>query len=1183
MDTNPSPRDGPPVPEPGADASSPPVSQSFQEVQAPSPTAVTGPPVLLHKASSGSTEAQPASSDSDLPHAPMDSSEENLLKLKVHLKQEDLGVGSAPIQVKNEDNDPKQFPGMCKAAQDESADGLEDAQMPDVMEIDNDSSSDDEDNEADSDFHSRSESDSDCSQEAGRRAKRRRSKPATTTSPRASVNLQELETLRNKLIVKKMTEGLTGDEPETLEKLEKQVSEAQRQPKAGEKAPKRNKNKKKRAKTAREYWQRELGNEPEGAAKKRKNEGEVEGPNKAQKNTTGSHPKQSIKNSTAATRADMLRSLGDINKRIIDGTVPTMGVIQAHTHQDQIKQMVESIPKGCDTRRTKTQRKDLEQAKSSFGYKKVEAVDGTWKLKDMETGLLNYQIVAAAWMTKREAQDLHPAGGLLADDMGLGKTITTLACIIGHPPEKEDRDEFSRATLVVVNNQQTANQWSEQIEKHCPEAFFSKTCIYSKNIPWKAAQWGRRNIVITTYAELVAQFPKKKAVQALKAMWASDRVGFENALQRGLGKLFKVNWYRVVLDEAHAIKNRTSGITFACWQLSAKYRWVVSGTPISNSIEEFYPYLKFLGCSFAVNLGRFKSEYMDGRQSNDNFAALVSMVMYRRKQDEAFMGYKIVPLPKIHSQDLWVPLEDWEKALIQAVDNRYESEMPDEEANDQEQGDEGEPPAEEANDQEQDDEAKHEDTDQDLEPAHEEDNDAAKAEEDATDKEDDDAADAEEDVALKHQTAFSIRNTRCVRLRQGISHPLNLEKFLREKSREEDIQQAIEQLKEEAEKIQNDSDEAQTHAEQLAQDKAVRDKFSVGAHQIETLYKDLFGGAEEMAKLRALATNEHEVQEVTCGLCKKANPPVSPTRGANCEHIFCERCLFVGIPKGMRLVKVEFICPVPGCSAKLAVGEDVTTPECIKTAMNSAKESKDFQEPGRDSIGTNWTGDAEGYNSFFHATCGREDIHFGPVKMPWGSKVKATVEVILTWLKEAPEDKMIVFVEFTRTSKALGCILETLGIDFLYYNGTVTNKRKDLALKEFRENPERKILLASMKCGGQALDLPVANRVIIVDIWWNKTVEQQAFKRVHRIGQKKETHLVRIMARGSIDERLYMLQNAKEAIVNRALQDDGHVPNFTETQALQWLFSDKSEDDLIQDIDAKARAKNGKGKGKKKA
>jgi SNF2 family DNA or RNA helicase len=54
----------------------------------------------------------------------------------------------------------------------------------------------------------------------------------------------------------------------------------------------------------------------------------------------------------------------------------------------------------------------------------------------------------------------------------------------------------------------------------------------------------------------------------------------------------------------------------------------------------------------------------------------------------------------------------------------------------------------------------------------------------------------------------------------------------------------------------------------------------------------------------------------------------------------------------------------------------------------------------------------------------------------------------------------VVFVEFTRTSKALGCILEKLGIDFLYYNGTVTTKRKDLALEEFRENPERKILVS---------------------------------------------------------------------------------------------------------------------------
>lgn len=103
-------------------------------------------------------------------------------------------------------------------------------------------------------------------------------------------------------------------------------------------------------------------------------------------------------------------------------------------------------------------------------------------------------------------------------------------------------------------------------------------------------------------------------------------------------------------------------------------------------------------------------------------------------------------------------------------------------------------------------------------------------------------------------------------------------------------------------------------------------------------------------------------------------------------------------------MKTELTCPVKGCSATLAVGEDVTTPKCIKTALSYIK---DFKEPGRDSIGTHWPGDADGDTSFFLATCGREDIHFGPVKMPWGSKLKATMEVILTWQKEAPEDKII--------------------------------------------------------------------------------------------------------------------------------------------------------------------------------
>ncbi|RSM12871.1 hypothetical protein CEP52_002159 [Fusarium oligoseptatum] len=993
-------------------------------------------------------------------------------------------------------------------------DGLEDVEMVDSTANDAEDSEVEHNDEDDSDFHSQSDSDSDGSEKAGRRGKHRRPKAGTAPPSQALGFLQTIETLRDQLLTKKKIQGLTGDEPQILEQLEKQLSEAQSQLGQGlaikkeETTQKKKKERRRLVKTAREK------------KKKRKCEEEAEGSNKARKTAAESHLKQSTKNLAGSARASMLHSLGDMNRSVQDGNLPTMGAIQARTHGDQMKQIMKAIPEGCDTRRAKTQKKDVEQAKSSFGFRKVEAVDGTWKLKGMNTGLMSQQIVASAWMAKREAQNLHPAGGLLADDMGLGKTITTLACIVGHPPEKEDRDEFSRATLVVVNNNQDAQQWSSQIERHCNPKFFAKTNIYSKKIPWKAEQWSRRNIV----------------------QWANNSAGFERALQRDLGPLFKINWYRVVLDEAHTIKNRATSTTLACWQLSAKFRWVV----------KFYPYLKFLGCNFTVNLKRFKAEYLDGPTSNENFEALVSLVMYRRKQEEAFLGRRIVNLPDSHAQDLWVPLDDYEMAMMRLVcSHRVRGTTlinPKEQwtiATKKEEKDKKGQRAAEKNNEEQEDESEPEDT----EKAH-----------GTTNEEEEDEDKAQDDTG-KPKSVTAIRWKRFMRLRQAVSHPLNLEKFLRESNREEEIQMATERLQEEAEAIQKDADKAEAHAEQLAQDKAGREKFSVGAHQMETLYKDWFGGPEEMAKLRTLAANENEAREVTCSLCNRATPPVKPTRGANCEHIFCGKCIVVRVSKASGPVKYEFDCPVPECPAKLAVGEDLKTPACIRAEVDFAKELKVFKEPGKDSIGTKWSGDRDGCTSFFLATSGRDDIDYGPVKMPLGSKVKATMEVILTWVKEAPEDKMIVFVEFTRTAKAIG----------------------KKALREFRENPEQKIFLASMKCGGQALDLPVANRVIIVDLWFNKTVEQQAFKRVHRIGQKKETHLVRILARGSIDERLYILQKAKEVIVNRALQDDGHLIAFSEGQSLRWLFSDESEEGVVQGLDAEVRGKKDKTKLKKEA
>ncbi|KAG5774335.1 hypothetical protein H9Q72_000225 [Fusarium xylarioides] len=293
------------------------------------------------------------------------------------------------------------------------------------------------------------------------------------------------------------------------------------------------------------------------------------------------------------------------------------------------------------------------------------------------------------------------------------------------------------------------------------------------------------------------------------------------------------------------------------------------------------------------------------------------------------------------------------------------------------------------------------------------------------------------------------------------------------------------------------------------------------------------------------------------------------------EHIYCRDCLSIatsGVTK-MGRPRVPPQCRIPACSPKLGMGQAVKTLKCIDAAVKAMKR---YKEPGRDSIGTRWTGGPKDMASFFRAVCGRDDIDYGPVRMPLSSKVKATLAVMLAWMEEAPDDKIIIYVQWTRTAKALGCVLESLGMKFLYYNRMANQKQKTRALDEFTNNTDVKILVSSMKCGGQSLNLQMANRVIIVDEWWNKAAEEQAFKRVYRTGQLKETHLVRIIAKDSIDEPIIMLQDAKEEIIQAALQDGEMQPNFSNYLQLQMLFSGKDKETLIAEMEQETRAKQAK-------
>ncbi|GAO17961.1 hypothetical protein UVI_02056280 [Ustilaginoidea virens] len=120
-----------------------------------------------------------------------------------------------------------------------------------------------------------------------------------------------------------------------------------------------------------------------------------------------------------------------------------------------------------------------------------------------------------------------------------------------------------------------------------------------------------------------------------------------------------------------------------------------------------------------------------------------------------------------------------------------------------------------------------------------------------------------------------------------------------------------------------------------------------------------------------------------------------------------------------------------------------------------------------------------------------------------------------------------------------------------------------------------KLELISLKSGGQSLNITSANRVIIIDPWWNVTAEEQAIGRVHRTGQEKVCQVVRIRSLADMDEKLHDMQLAKSEEVDYALQDDHHTPRA--------LVSEAEQAELYRFTQGRRRANRGGRAGQKRA
>lgn len=216
-----------------------------------------------------------------------------------------------------------------------------------------------------------------------------------------------------------------------------------------------------------------------------------------------------------------------------------------------------------------------------------------------------------------------------------------------------------------------------------------------------------------------------------------------------------------------------------------------------------------------------------------------------------------------------------------------------------------------------------------------------------------------------------------------------------------------------------------------------------------------------------------------------------------CAHIFCTPCL-------ERVIDTQHKCPM--CRAELESLATTTVKPAKEIAAPQAPTQEELQDKA--SLETNSS-----------------------------SKVQALLSIPHASAKQDPTNKTIIFSQWTSFLSLLEPHLTAAGFKFTRIDGSMSAQQRDLALQALDSDPSTTIMLASLAVASVGLNLVAANQVVLADSWWAPAIEDQAVDRVHRLGQKRETKVFRLVIEGSVEERVLGIQEEKRRLMRLAFSE----------------------------------------------
>lgn len=181
--------------------------------------------------------------------------------------------------------------------------------------------------------------------------------------------------------------------------------------------------------------------------------------------------------------------------------------------------------------------------------------------------------------------------------------------------------------------------------------------------------------------------------------------------------------------------------------------------------------------------------------------------------------------------------------------------------------------------------------------------------------------------------------------------------------------------------------------------------------------------------------------------------------------------------------------------------------------------------------------------------------HPGLVDPSKKTEISAKLGLLVSQIKEVIEEghKALVFSQFTSLLDLVKESFDQDGIVYEYLDGQTVDRKRPV--ERFQTDPNCPVFLISLKAGGTGLNLTAADYVFILDPWWNPAVEAQAIGRAHRLGQSQKVFAYRMIARGTVEEKILELQKTKRDLAESIFSEDKDFLRKLTREDLEMLLT----------------------------